>query len=69
MKIKKFFSRLCLVQYRLTTISRGKTTHTYCTSKKMLKGILREMRGVDYWAIYKTGPLGLFERLVDYKYD
>lgn len=66
MKAPRIIRRMLRVEYRLTTISHGKAVSVYCTDRKTLKGTLARMTDIEYWTIYKRGPLWLPERTVDF---
>lgn len=64
-KIAGLLSRPWRVTYRLTVIVNGKTMNTYGKDRKLLMNMAKRTEGMDYWALYKSGPLGLPEREVD----
>ena len=64
--ILRYIKRFFRVEYRLTTISRGKSVNRYCQSRRQLKAILASLPDAEYWTIYKSGPFGLNERAVDF---
>ena len=66
MKAPRIIKRMIYAEYRLTTISHGKSVNVYCTDRKILKDTLAKMPDIEYWTLYKTGPLWLPERTVDF---
>lgn len=54
------------VEYRMTVIAGNKTMNTYSSSCKVLMGVLKRTEGIQYWTLYKTGPLGIGEHVVDF---
>ena len=63
--ILRYIKRLFRVQYRLTTIERGKAKNCYCNNKRIMKNMLRTLSDVEYWTVYKTGPFFLAEREIN----
>jgi len=64
-KIISAIKRLFRVDYRLTIISAGQTTNTYGTDRKLLTSMAKNHLTMEYWTLYKRGPLFLAERYID----
>ena len=55
------------VTYRMTVIVTGnKTISIFSRNRKVLMDTLKRTEGMRYWTLYKTGPLGIGERVVDF---
>lgn len=63
--IKSAFRKLFRVSYRLTVIVGGISRNTYSTDGKLLRKMADNMCDVEYWTIYKQGPLLLPEREIE----
>lgn len=64
-KLASTIKKLFRVNYRLTVQYRGesKPRNIHGLNGKLLRNMGRNM-DVQFWALYKTGPLGLAERKV-----
>lgn len=62
----KYIKRLFFVNYRLTYYVSGHTKSIYGTRRRMVMARLGETRRVGLWTLYKTGPLFLPERPVNW---
>ena len=65
----KAIRKLFKAQYRLSVLYHGEGTyrHIYGTKKKQLKQMAKHLVNVDNWTLYKSGPLFLPERPIDWK--
>ena len=66
MKILSFLKKAFRTQYRLTVLVDGRYRHTYCNDLRMMKRMARHSPLNSTWSIYKSGPFGLRERMIDY---
>ena len=66
MKLIKIIRHPLRVEYRLTVITAKETTNTYGTNRRLLSKMARRLTASCYWSLYKKGPFGLPERLIDY---
>lgn len=70
MNTKLFFKRIIRVKYRLVMCINGQCYNMYSSDGKRLAMIgndslqFNARSNNDYWALYKTGPLNIPERLV-----
>ena len=62
--IKKLFK----AQYRLSVLYHGEGTYRpfYGTNRKLLQRMAKSFANVDSWTLYKSGPLFLPERPIDW---
>jgi hypothetical protein len=68
-KILNILRRPFRVQYRLSVLYRGETTprQHYGLNGRMLRNMAKSTEKISiYWTLYKRGPFGLSERVVDY---
>lgn len=62
-KIRKFFR----IQYRLSVFTDGRYTNTYGTKKGILLAMAKHATPLNStWTLYKSGPFGLSERMLEY---
>lgn len=64
--LKKAKIWLTSTQYCLRVTAGGKTTSTYALDRRTLSNQARHLSTPCYWTLYKTGPMSLPERPVDY---
>ena len=63
---RNIIRRVLSVQYRLTVWQGGKPQNFYATRRETLGGYIRTaVREGHLWTLYKRGPFGLPERMVD----
>lgn len=67
-KIILFIKKMARVDFRLSILYRGETTprQVYHRSGRKLRDMARHTSGIEYWSLYKKGPLCLPEREVDF---
>ena len=63
-KFRTVTRRAMRVQYRLTTLCGGQSTNTYATRIRPLRASVANLPDGAWWAVYKTGPLGIPEHEV-----
>lgn len=63
-KIKHLIKKLFRSEYRLTTYTKGIACNYYAASKQMVLKIAHSDRSIDYWTLYKKGPLGIPEHFI-----
>jgi hypothetical protein len=69
MKFLKILRHPFRVKYRLSVLYSGdfEPRHNYGTDRALLRRIARNTQDIsEYWSLYKSGPLGLPEREVDF---
>ena len=67
-KIISILRRPFGVQYRLTVYYKGdsRPRNCYAAEGRIIRNMARaSVHDVEYWTLYKTGPLGLPEREID----
>lgn len=65
-KVTSFLRRAFMVEYRLTYYVGGHTKSIYGRRRKVIMGRLGDIKRVGLWTLYKTGPLWMDERPVDW---
>ncbi len=65
-KLLSIIKRQFRVEYRLTIVIKGRIINTYGTNRRLLTNMGKNTLGADYWSLYKSGPLGLSEREIDF---